>query len=76
MDNHAPRYLPPVATDPGPKGLFLIASFQRWISRPGMTWVFRAHEHRPSSIHAPCPHSTPATERPRTSMMCAGRPEH
>eukprot|EP00974_Lingulodinium_polyedra_P018695 1810863-Lingulodinium_polyedra.AAC.1 len=68
MDSHAPRYLPPVVTAPGPKGLPRSASFHRWISRAGTTWVFNAHEQRPSSTHTPCPHSTPATARPRTSM--------
>eukprot|EP00974_Lingulodinium_polyedra_P007102 672992-Lingulodinium_polyedra.AAC.1 len=52
-----------------------MASFHRCISRAGTTWVFRAHEQRPSSTHTPCPHSAPATERPRMSMRCAGRPE-
>eukprot|EP00974_Lingulodinium_polyedra_P008270 788764-Lingulodinium_polyedra.AAC.1 len=75
MDNRAPRYLPPVVTAPGPKGLPRSASFQRRISRAGTTWVFSAHEQRPSSTHTSCPHSTPATARPRTSMRCAGRPE-
>eukprot|EP00974_Lingulodinium_polyedra_P063125 6092744-Lingulodinium_polyedra.AAC.1 len=40
MDSHAPRYLPPVVTAPGPKGLPRSASFHCRISRAGTTWVF------------------------------------
>eukprot|EP00974_Lingulodinium_polyedra_P053090 5102763-Lingulodinium_polyedra.AAC.1 len=56
-------------------GLPRSASVHRRISRAGTTWVFSAREQRPSSTHTSCPHSTPVTARPRTSMRCAGRPE-